>query len=105
MGKNDKKNIDDTRESPAIELIQLLTKKGAIINYSDPYIPSFPKMRNYSFDLNSVGINPQIISQFDCVLIATDHDIFDYEMIQKNSQLIVDTRGRYRNNYQNVIKA
>jgi UDP-N-acetyl-D-glucosamine dehydrogenase len=100
-----KKNIDDTRESPAVELIQLLTKKGAIINYSDPYIPSFPKMRNYSFDLNSVGINPEILSQFDCVLIATDHDIFDYEMIQKNSQLIVDTRGRYRDNYQNVIKA
>lgn len=100
-----KKNIDDTRESPAVELIQLLTKKGAIINYSDPYIPCFPKMRNYSFDLHSVEINPEKLSQFDCVLIATDHDIFDYEMIQKNSQLIVDTRGRYRDYYQNIIKA
>ena len=62
-------------------------------------------MRNYSFDLNSVEINPETLSQVDCVLIATDHDIFDYEMIQNNSQLIVDTRGRYRDYYQNIIKA
>lgn len=105
LGLAYKKNIDDTRESPAVELIQLLKNKGAIISYSDPYIPVFPKMRNYSFDLNSIEINAERLSQFDCVLIATDHDSFDYEMIQKNSRLIVDTRGRYRKNYQNVIKA
>jgi UDP-N-acetyl-D-glucosamine dehydrogenase len=100
-----KKNVDDSRESPAIELMQLLFKKGAIISYSDPFIPNFPKKRNYSFNLKSVEISPEILPSFDCVLLATDHDAYDYEMIQQHSKLVVDTRGRYRKTYPNIVKS
>ncbi|MBD2358447.1 nucleotide sugar dehydrogenase [Tolypothrix sp. FACHB-123] len=101
-----KKNIDDTRESPAAELMEILKQKGAIISYSDPHIPVFPQKRDYQFDLKSLEINVDTLSQMDCVLLATDHDQFDYDFIQKNSSLIVDTRGRYRHQYfANVVKA
>lgn len=100
-----KKNIDDMRESPSAELIKLLQAKGAIVSYSDPYIPVFPKMRKYCFPLESVNITPALLTDMDCILIATDHDIFDYDLIRKYSRLIVDTRGRYRQVYQNVVKS
>ncbi|BAZ10122.1 UDP-glucose 6-dehydrogenase [Calothrix sp. NIES-4071] len=101
-----KKNIDDTRESPAAELMEILHQKGAIVSYSDPFVPVFPKKRDYYFDLKSVEITTDSLSQMDCVLLVTDHDHFDYDSIQKNSLLIVDTRGRYRHkNFANVVKA
>ena len=100
-----KKNIDDTRESPAVELMKLLTEKGGEVYYSDPYVPVFPQMRKYNFNLQSIDINNESLSQMDCVIIATDHDVFDYSLIQNNSQLIVDTRGRYLQNLNNVVKA
>ncbi len=104
LGLSYKKNIDDTRESPSAELMQLLRDKGAIIFYSDPYVPVFPKKREYYFDLESLTISSQSLSQMDCVLIATDHDNFDYDMIRENSKLIVDTRGRYRDSFPNIIR-
>lgn len=100
-----KKNIDDMRESPSAELIRILQGKGAIVCYSDPYVPVFPKMRRHYYDLQSRDITPEILAEMDCVLLATDHDAFDYEMIQKNSQLIIDCRGRYRGSFSNVVKA
>lgn len=100
-----KKNIDDSRESPSVELMRLLVNRGAIISYSDPYIQVFPKKRDYFFDLKSVEITPDVLAETDCVLLATDHDSFDYEFIQKYSSLIIDTRGRYRQIFSNVIKA
>jgi len=104
LGISYKKNIDDTRESPSVELMQLLHDKGAIIHYCDPHVPTFPKMRKYKFELSSVDLTPSILSSMDCVLVATDHDLFDYEMIQQHSQLVIDVRGRYRNNYPNLVK-
>ena len=101
-----KKNIDDTRESPAAELMQILKSKQAIIFYSDPHVPAFPKKRDYYFDFKSVEITADTLSQMDCVLLVTDHDNFDYNLIQKNSALVLDTRGRYRHqNFANVVKA
>lgn len=100
-----KKNIDDMRESPSVELMELLASKGAVVSYSDPYVPDFPKMRKHRFDLKSVDISPELLSCMDCVLIATDHEAFDYKLIQENGNLIVDTRGRYRENFNNVVKA
>ncbi len=100
-----KKNIDDMRESPSVKLMELLTAKGALVSYSDPHVPVFPKMRNHHFDLRSVEPSVALLSRMDCVLIATDHDIFDYESIQKNSTLVVDTRGRYRQVFGNVVRA
>ncbi len=90
-----KKNVDDMRESPSVELMEKLEKKGAKISYSDPHVPEFPKLRSYKFDLKSIKLSPKTLSEFDCVLVSTDHDKFDWEMIKKNSVLIIDTRGKY----------
>jgi UDP-N-acetyl-D-glucosamine dehydrogenase len=100
-----KKNVDDMRESPAVEIMQLLQNRGANIMYSDPYVSQFPMMRKYIFDLASVSITSELLAEIDCVVIATDHDEFNYDLIQQHSRLIVDTRGRYRLAYPNVIKA
>jgi UDP-N-acetyl-D-glucosamine dehydrogenase len=94
LGLAYKKNIDDSRESPAVEIMQLLQNKGAVIAYSDPHVPSFPKMREYSFDLKSVELNESSISQYDCIVLTTDHDLFDYPLLTRAAKLIVDTRGR-----------
>lgn len=100
-----KKNIDDMRESPSVRLMELLQMKGALIDYSDPYLPTFPRMREHYFDLESIPISAESISAYDCVLIATNHDAFDYELIQKHANLIVDTRGVFNRQFTNVVRA
>jgi UDP-N-acetyl-D-glucosamine dehydrogenase len=100
-----KKNVDDMRESPAVELMELLTAKGASVDYSDPHIPSFPRMRKHHFDLRSVSLTAESIASYDLVLLATNHDKFDYALIQKHARLIVDTRGVYLEPMRNVVKA
>jgi len=100
-----KKNVDDMRESPSVVLMEILQKKGAEVMYSDSFVPTFPKMRRYKFDLESISLSPQLIREIDCVLIATDHDDVDYDMLLKNAKLIVDTRGVYEGNNSNVVKA
>jgi len=94
LGLAYKKNIDDTRESPAVEIMDLLQAKGAQIDYSDPHVPVFPRKRDYHFDLQSVPLNAQTLADYDCVVLATDHDAFDYALLQTAAPLIVDTRGR-----------
>lgn len=105
LGVAYKKNVDDMRESPSIELIALLAEKGARVDYSDPHVPMLPKMRQYSLDLRSVPIGAERIAAYDLVLIATNHDAFDYEMIRNNAQLIVDTRGVYSDGGANIVRA
>lgn len=109
LGLSYKKNIDDIRESPALELIELLHSKGAKVEYSDPYFPCFPKLddHKYRYDYLSLSmkIDKSTLSEYDCVLIATNHDIFEYEMIRQYSKLIVDTRGVYTKKYINVVNA
>ncbi|MCU7960855.1 MAG: nucleotide sugar dehydrogenase [gamma proteobacterium symbiont of Bathyaustriella thionipta] len=100
-----KKNVDDMRESPSVEIMQQLKELGAEVAYSDPYVPVFPKMRRYAFDLESVELSEEMLAQYDCVLIATEHDAFDYNLIGKKSQLIVDSRGMYRETLGNLVKA
>ena len=90
-----KKNVDDMRESPSVELMELFHAKGASVHYSDPYIPTFPKMRQHSFDLKTIPISAENLSTFDLIVLATDHDDFDYALIRAHSSLIIDTRGRY----------
>lgn len=104
LGLSYKKNIDDTRESPAVEIMSLLEEKGALIAYSDPHVPVFPRKRDYSFDLESVPLSPESVRRYDCIVIATDHDAFDYELLSKHASLIVDTRGRLPER-ENVVKA
>lgn len=100
-----KKNVDDMRESPSVELMELLRAKGAIVSYSDPHVPRFPKMREHYFDLKSVRLTAESIAAFDLVLLATNHSAFDYDLIQANAKLIVDTRGVYLQPSPNVVKA
>ncbi len=104
VGISYKKNIDDMRESPAAKIIELLLQRGAIICYNDPYVKEFPKMREHSFNLKSVDISAVLLNNMDCCFIATDHDVIDYELIRKESKLIIDTRGRYRGDSINIIK-
>jgi UDP-N-acetyl-D-glucosamine dehydrogenase len=106
LGVAYKKNIDDMRESPSVVLMEKLTDLGAKVAYSDPHVPAFPKLRHHVyFDLTSVTITPEVLGGYDCVLIATDHDCFDYEMIKRHSSLIVDARGKYLEPASNVVKS
>jgi len=100
-----KKNIDDMRESPAVEIMELLRARGAIVAYSDPHVPKFPRMREHSFDLASTPLTAARLATQDCVILATDHDAFDYKLIAAHAPLIVDTRGRYPEAAANVVKA
>jgi UDP-N-acetyl-D-glucosamine dehydrogenase len=90
-----KKNVDDMRESPSVELMELLREKGAEVAYSDPFFPAFPPMRRHAFSLTSVALTAETLARFDAVILATDHDNFDYALIETHSQLLVDTRGRF----------
>lgn len=100
-----KKNVDDMRESPAVELMEILRRKGAEVAYSDPHVPVFPKMREHRFDLRSVELSAQNLAGFDLCLVATDHSKFDYGLIRKHARLIVDTRGVYLEPCANIVKA
>ena len=100
-----KKNVDDARESPAVHMMDLLAKKGAIVAYSDPYLSVFPKMREHHYDLQSVTLTEESLMEQDAVIIATAHDSFDFEFIKSHAHLIVDTRGVYRGNHPKVMRA
>jgi UDP-N-acetyl-D-glucosamine dehydrogenase len=100
-----KRNVDDMRESPSVALMERLRDLGARVSYSDPHVPTFPKMREHVFDLASVPVTEETLKRFDCVVLATDHDGFDYDLIARHASLIVDTRGRYRNSMAHVVKA
>lgn len=91
-----KKNVDDVRESPSIQVMELVRDKGAVLHYSDPHVPVFPKMREHQFDLASIQLDAEVLKAYDAVVITTNHDKFDFEMIKQNAQLIIDTRGVYR---------
>jgi UDP-N-acetyl-D-glucosamine dehydrogenase len=97
LGVAYKKDVDDLRESPALKLLQLLTDRGAQLDYNDPYFPSLFKMRHYDFSqMRSMALSPERLASYDCVLIATDHTSYDYEAIVRDAQLVVDTRNATR---------
>ena len=100
-----KKNVDDVRESPGVEIMELLVEKGAEVDYSDPHVPLFPKMRKHYFAKSSVALSSDTIAGYDLILLATNHDAFDYEMIRRHANLIVDTRGVYLEGAPNIVKA
>ena len=100
-----KKNVDDMRESPSVEIMELIEAKGGVVAYSDPHVPVFPKMREHNFKLNSEELTAENLASFDAVVLATDHDKFDYDLIKNHARLVVDSRGKYRTPADNVIKA
>ncbi|MFC5512706.1 nucleotide sugar dehydrogenase [Massilia jejuensis] len=100
-----KKDVEDMRESPSVELMEILRDKGAHVAYSDPHVPLFPRMREHRFELSSVTLTPETLASYDLVLLATSHSAFDYDMIRRYANLIVDTRGVYLERLPNVVKA
>jgi UDP-N-acetyl-D-glucosamine dehydrogenase len=100
-----KKNVDDMRESPSVMVMERLRNAGALVEYSDPHVPVFPKMREHKFDLKSQPLTEKSIASYDAVLVLTDHDAFDYALVARHAKLIVDSRGKYRKAMPNLVKA
>ena len=97
LGVAYKKDVDDLRESPSLKLLELLTARGAKLDYNDPYFPALHKMRHYDFSaMRSVELTPASLGSYDCVLIATDHTAYDYDMIVASSKIVIDTRNATR---------
>jgi UDP-N-acetyl-D-glucosamine dehydrogenase len=105
LGVAYKKNVDDMRESPAIEMMEILENKGAIVDYTDPHVPNFKKMHEGHICMTSIEPTPENIASYDILLLATNHARFDYKLFQQYAKLIVDTRGVYLEPYSNVVKA
>lgn len=105
LGISYKKNVDDMRESPSVELMEKLRDSGADLTYSDPHVPQFPPMREHSFAMSSTLLGPKTLAAQDAVVVATNHDAFDYDMIRTHARLIVDTRGVFRENADHIVRA
>jgi len=94
LGVAYKKDVDDPRESPSFELMELLGAGGAVLSYNDPHVPKLPKMRHHDVPaMNSTPLDAKFLAIQDCVLIATDHSAYDYNFIVQNARLVVDTRN------------
>jgi UDP-N-acetyl-D-glucosamine dehydrogenase len=97
LGMAYKKDVDDPRESPGFELMDLLLRKGAEVSYNDPHIPSLPRMRHWPhLAMDSTPLSADYLAEQDCVLIATDHSAYDYDFIVTHSRLVIDTRNATR---------
>jgi UDP-N-acetyl-D-glucosamine dehydrogenase len=90
LGVAYKRDIDDIRESPALDIIRLLEGQGANVSYFDPHVPRF---REDGHEFRSVELTPEIVAAADCVMIVTDHRAIDFKMIKQKAQLVVDTRN------------
>jgi UDP-N-acetyl-D-glucosamine dehydrogenase len=96
LGMAYKRNLDDLRESGSIHLMNMLLKENiGKIEWSDPHINNILLISKFGYNKKKIVINPKNLKYFDIVLLMTDHDKFDYDMIYKNSKAIIDCRGRY----------
>ena len=94
LGVAYKKDVDDPRESPSFALMKLLGERGAVMSYNDPHIPKLPSMRHYQVpQLSSESLTAEYLAEQDCVLVATDHSVYDWQFIAENAPLLVDTRN------------
>ncbi|MBN2425498.1 MAG: nucleotide sugar dehydrogenase [Calditrichaceae bacterium] len=108
LGAAYKKDIDDPRESPSFKLIEIMEEKGAHVDYNDPYVPELPDMRMYDIKKKSVELTAENISAYDCVLISTDHSVYDLDFIVEHAKLVVDTRNATKEvlkNRNKIVKA
>ena len=108
LGLAYKKNIDDLRESPSIELIELLQEKGAKVDYNDPFIPKTHKQREHDLHMKSKTLSAKMLASYDVVLISTAHSAYDFDWIVRNAKLVVDTRNatsNVRTNRRKIVKA
>jgi UDP-N-acetyl-D-glucosamine dehydrogenase len=93
LGVAYKKNVDDPRESPAVEIMELLEQQGAYLSYNDPHIPSLPSMRHHHIRLDSEPLTEEFLAAQDCVVVVTDHSAYNFDWIVRHARLIVDTRN------------
>jgi len=93
LGLAYKKDVDDMRESPSLELIELLKQCGAKVDYNDPHISKAPRTREHDLRMSSKKLTAQMLSGYDAVLISTDHSSYDYQFIVDHAGLIIDTRN------------
>ncbi len=108
LGLAYKPDIDDVRESPSLELIELLKEKGAKVDYNDPYISQTHKQRDYNLQMRSKKLSDKMLQSYDAVLISTNHSDYDYDWIVENSQLVIDTRNataQVKRGRKKIIKA
>ena len=96
LGAAYKRDTDDSRESPGLEIMEDLFHKGAKVDYSDPHLPRLPMVRKHRIDLASVVLSEASVRQYDAVLLVTDHSRFPYELIHRSASLIVDSRNAFR---------
>jgi UDP-N-acetyl-D-glucosamine dehydrogenase len=96
LGVAYKKDVDDPRESPAFEVLELLQQRGALVSYNDPHIPALPAMRHHAIRLESEPLTPEWLSAQDCVVVVTDHTAYNFEWITRHAPVLVDTRGATR---------
>ncbi len=95
LGVAYKPDVDDCRESPALELIEVLTARGAEVDYSDPHVPVVPTTRAHALHMKSVDLTPEALGSFDVAVLVTDHQAFDYGAILEGAPLVVDTRNAF----------
>lgn len=107
LGLAYKKDVGDSRESPAFELIDQLLHQEALVSYHDPHVPRMPRLRSWPDlpPLESILLTAENVAASDVVLLVTDHSCVDYELVLLHAPLIVDTRGVYRSENSKVIKA
>ncbi len=93
LGVAYKKDIDDIRESPALDIIRLLEQQGARVTYHDPFVERFTEDGH---EYRSTALTPEAVAEADCVLVVTDHSTIDYAMVRDRARLVVDTRNALR---------
>ncbi len=98
LGVAYKKDVDDTRESPALKVMEILESRGAEVDYYDPYVPFLKGLRHYpEFEKYSINYTPEKIEEYDLIMVITDHSNINYEEVHERAKIIVDTRGVYKN--------
>jgi UDP-N-acetyl-D-glucosamine dehydrogenase len=105
LGISYKRDIDDMRESPALDVMAVLHQKGARVSYHDPYVDALPG-REWpgGVDLHSTPLTPDVLAAADCAVIVTDHRVFDYDAIVRHARLVVDSRNAIKRPAAHVIK-
>ncbi len=96
LGLAYKPNVDDIRESPSFEIIEKLQELGGDVSYNDPHVPATHKMRDHDLQMESAELSAASLKQYDCVVIATNHEAYDWQMIADHAKLIIDSRGALR---------
>lgn len=105
LGVSYKKNVGDVRESPSTVIIEKLLALGARVEFSDPHVDECPTMRKHNISCTSVALDEETIAGYDCVILATDHDAFNYGDISNYANLIIDCRGKFKPKENRVIRA